>query len=216
MPGRVFVTGGSGFVGSAVIDELLERGYAVNALVNRRKIPTREGKDLGLVNADLFNAPALEVGMAGCDAVIHGAAIYEVGIPKSDHAQMYEANVRGTEHVMRAALDGEIPRVVYVSTVGAFGNTNGEVVDESYDHPGGDYTSYYEETKVEAHHIVWWERGGRTDLDNLTLVCTFHHRLVHEFGWSIERDPTDGAIGWLRPDGTRYRAGPAPPEEVVA
>jgi hypothetical protein len=69
---------------------------------------------------------------------------------------------------------------------------------------------------VEAHHIVWWERGGRTDLENLTLICTFHHRLVHEHGWSIEHEAVDGAIGWLRPDGTRYHAGPAPPDEVVA
>jgi uncharacterized protein DUF222/HNH endonuclease len=63
---------------------------------------------------------------------------------------------------------------------------------------------------AKAHHIVWWSRGGRTDMDNLVVVCTFHHKLVHEFGWSIERDP-DGTVRWLRPDGTSYRAGPAPP-----
>ena len=60
-----------------------------------------------------------------------------------------------------------------------------------------------------AHHIVWWERGGRTDLENLALVCSFHHRLVHEHGWSIRRD-AEGAIRWFRPDGVRYRAGPGP------
>jgi len=65
---------------------------------------------------------------------------------------------------------------------------------------------------VQAHHIVWWERGGRTDLDNLVLVCTFHHKLVHEYGWSIRRNP-DGTVRWFRPDGNGYRAGPAPPRE---
>jgi hypothetical protein len=69
---------------------------------------------------------------------------------------------------------------------------------------------------TQGHHIVWWEGGGRTDLDNLVLVCSFHHRLVHEHGWSIERDRITGTVDWLRSDGTRYRAGPAPPEEVVA
>jgi Domain of unknown function (DUF222)/HNH endonuclease len=63
-----------------------------------------------------------------------------------------------------------------------------------------------------AHHITWWERGGRTDLDNLALVCAFHHRLVHEQGWTIGREP-DGRVRWTRPDGVRYRAGPAPPAD---
>ena len=40
---------------------------------------------------------------------------------------------------------------------------------------------------TEAHHIVWWRDGGRTDLDNLLLICSFHHRLVHEHGWSLRR-----------------------------
>ncbi|MCI0635351.1 MAG: HNH endonuclease [Actinobacteria bacterium] len=62
---------------------------------------------------------------------------------------------------------------------------------------------------TEAHHIVWWRNGGRTDLDNLVLICSFHHRLVHEHGWRVERDPS-GEIRWLRPDGVRYRAGPSP------
>jgi uncharacterized protein DUF222/HNH endonuclease len=67
---------------------------------------------------------------------------------------------------------------------------------------------------AQAHHIVWWEHGGRTDLDNLVLVCTFHHKLVHEHGWRLHRDE-DGTVRWFRPDGTGYRAGPGPPREVM-
>jgi hypothetical protein len=66
---------------------------------------------------------------------------------------------------------------------------------------------------VQAHHIAWWRHGGRTDLDNLLLVCTFHHKLVHEHGWTVRRDP-DGVSGWFFPDGRRYRAGPAPPRTL--
>jgi Domain of unknown function (DUF222)/HNH endonuclease len=62
---------------------------------------------------------------------------------------------------------------------------------------------------TQAHHIVWWRHGGRTDLDNLLLICSFHHRLVHEHGWSVKRDP-DGTIRWFLPGGARYRAGPSP------
>lgn len=67
---------------------------------------------------------------------------------------------------------------------------------------------------TQAHHIRWWEHGGRTDLDNLVLVCSFHHTLVHEYGWSLTRDQ-DGTTRWFHPDGTRCRAGPAPPRESV-
>jgi hypothetical protein len=67
---------------------------------------------------------------------------------------------------------------------------------------------------TQAHHIVWWERGGRTDLDNLVLVCSFHHRLVHEYGWAVRRDQV-GTVLWWRSDGTRYRVGPSPPRERV-
>jgi hypothetical protein len=64
---------------------------------------------------------------------------------------------------------------------------------------------------AQAHHVRWWSRGGTTELDNLVLLCSFHHKLVlHEHGWSLIRDP-DNAVRWFLPEGTRYRAGPAPP-----
>jgi hypothetical protein len=62
---------------------------------------------------------------------------------------------------------------------------------------------------TEAHHLRWWRHGGRTDLHNLALICSFHHRLVHEHGWSVKRDAS-GDLLWRRPDGTRYESGPSP------
>jgi len=64
-----------------------------------------------------------------------------------------------------------------------------------------------------AHHVRWWSRGGRTDLDNLVLLCSFHHRLVHEGGWSLTLGPKRD-VEWFRPDGARHRAGPAPPAQL--
>jgi hypothetical protein len=61
---------------------------------------------------------------------------------------------------------------------------------------------------TEAHHLRWWRHGGRTDLANLALICSFHHRLVHEHGWSVKRDANE--LLWRRPDGTRYESGPSP------
>jgi hypothetical protein len=60
---------------------------------------------------------------------------------------------------------------------------------------------------TEAHHIVWWRHGGRTDPSNLLLICSFHHRLVHELGWSIRRE-ADGETAWFHPDGSCHRSGP--------
>jgi hypothetical protein len=68
---------------------------------------------------------------------------------------------------------------------------------------------------TQAHHIVWWSRGGPTDLENLILLCSFHHKLVHEHGWRVTRD-ADGTVRWFHPDGRRYRAGPAPPSPPKA
>src|SRR5439155_23840311 len=67
---------------------------------------------------------------------------------------------------------------------------------------------------TQAHHILWWEKGGTTDLDNLVLVCSFHHRLVHEHGWRIVRE-RDGTVAWFLPDETPYRAGPGPPRRGI-
>ena len=152
---RVFLTGGTGFIGGHVASRLRERGDEVVALV-RSTEKGRQLEALGceLVIGDLGDETAIASGLEGCDAAIHNAAVYEVGIPEREHRAMYEANVLGTERVLRAALEAKTPKVVYVSTVGAFGNTHGEVVDESYVHPGREYTSYYEETKVEAHRIA--------------------------------------------------------------
>ncbi len=152
---KVFVTGGTGFIGGEVARQLRARGEEVACLVRTPE----KGKgvaDLGceLVAGDLGDTEALRAGIEGCDAVIHAAAMYEVGIPAKQHPAMWEANVAGTERVMQAALEAGVPRIVYVSTVGAFGNTHKEVVDESYEHPGKEFTSYYEQTKLEAHKIV--------------------------------------------------------------
>ena len=60
---------------------------------------------------------------------------------------------------------------------------------------------------VDGHHVWHWEDGGPTQLDNLTTVCHFHHKLVHEFRWNVHLDRNQVAH-WLRPDGRRYEPGP--------
>jgi Domain of unknown function (DUF222)/HNH endonuclease len=56
---------------------------------------------------------------------------------------------------------------------------------------------------VHGHHIRHWAHGGETALENLTLVCTFHHRLLHEGGFNVRRHPEDNELEWLDPRGLR-------------
>jgi dihydroflavonol-4-reductase len=152
---KVFLTGGTGFIGGETARQLRARGDEVICLVRDRE-KGESLADLGceLVLGDLSDEAAIRRGLEGCDAAIHAAAMYEIGIPASKRPAMWEANVAGTERVLKAALDAEVGKVVYVSTVGVFGNTHRRVVAESYEHPGKEFTSYYEETKLEAHKIA--------------------------------------------------------------
>ena len=66
---------------------------------------------------------------------------------------------------------------------------------------------------LHMHHVVHWIRGGLTELDNLITLCTFHHKLIHEFRWSVTLDHHQRPV-WFRPSGRVYEPGPAPPTEI--
>src|SRR5262249_56869847 len=106
------------------------------------------------VEGDVSGRGELRMAMTGSDVVFHVAARYEVGIPTSERDAMYETNVHGTANVLDAAWDAQVPRIIYVSTVNVFGNTHGEIVDETYVRPAGDYVSAYDWTKHVAHEIA--------------------------------------------------------------
>ena len=147
------MTGGTGFIGSRVVRRLRDRGDDVVVLA--RSPDKAAGLDAQVVEGDLGNAEAIRRGVEGCQAVFHIAADYRVGMPKSKREAMYDANVRGTERVLDAAAGAGVDRIVYVSTVNAFGNTNGRTVDETYsrDESNG-FVSYYDETKYLAHKLA--------------------------------------------------------------
>jgi nucleoside-diphosphate-sugar epimerase len=93
--------------------------------------------------------------MSGCDGVIHAAAVYAVGIPKSERAAMLRSNIEGTENVLDAAIAIEVPKIVYVSTVNVFGNTHGKIVDERYRRNLAEgWLTTYDEAKYRAHEVA--------------------------------------------------------------
>ncbi len=116
-----FVTGASGFVGSNLVHELVGQGHRVRALL-------RPGADLrGLQDADYEavtgditeKSDVLAEKMRGCDWCFHVAASYALWLP--DYRPMFEANVLGTQKVLRGALKAGCSRIIYTSTVGCIG-----------------------------------------------------------------------------------------------
>lgn len=157
---RVFLTGGTGFIGGHVARRLRERGDDVVALV-RSPEKAAALRELGceLVAGDLSDGDAIARGVEGAEAVVHAGAVYKVGVPKSEHAAMFEANVAGTERVLDAAVTAGVPRIVYVSTCAVFGNTHGELVSEGYERDSP-FPSEYERTKTLAHELAQDRIGG--------------------------------------------------------
>lgn len=150
---RVFLTGATGFIGSRVAARLKARGHDVVAFV-RTPMSTAPLVACGceLLQGDVEDRAALRKGMQGADAVIHAAALYEIGIRVSERSRMIKTNVEGTQNVFDAAKAIGVPKTVYVSTINIFGNTNGESVDETYRrNEKAGFLSCYDESKYLAH-----------------------------------------------------------------
>src|SRR4029453_12084551 len=150
---RAFVTGGTGFIGSRVVKRLRDRGDEVVVLARRPE--KAAGLDAEVVHGDLSDAESIRRCAEGCPAVFHVSPDYRGGIDPSKRESMRDANVRGTERVLDASADAGVDRVVYVSTINIFGNTNGQTVDESYRRDEADgFVSTYDETKYRAHLLA--------------------------------------------------------------
>lgn len=151
---RIFLTGGTGFIGQHVAKLLRDRGDEVAALV---RTPGKAGviSALGcdLIEGDLDDVAGMTAAMHDADAVVHAAGLYEVGVLSDRHQALYEVNVVGTANVLDAATTAGVDRIVYVSTFGALGDTRGTVKDETATHHG-EYVSEYDRTKHLAHETA--------------------------------------------------------------
>jgi dihydroflavonol-4-reductase len=117
----VFLTGASGFVGGHVLDALLERGYAVRALVRDGGMPARERCEQ--VHGDLATPGSLVPALRGCRYVVHAAAVYSFA-PR-DRAQLHAINVGGTTGLLEAARIAGVERAVVTSSSAAVGPARG-------------------------------------------------------------------------------------------
>ncbi|BAY80985.1 NAD-dependent epimerase/dehydratase [Calothrix parasitica NIES-267] len=150
---KALVTGANGFTGSHLVKALQQRGDSVVGLVRESSDLTRlKDTEIELVFGDITDRKALREAMKDVDTVFHTAAFVELGLV--DAAKMERVNVEGTQAVLEIAKEMEISKMVYCSTIGVYGDTKGEVIDETFERTQEDFSSAYDSTKYEAQQLV--------------------------------------------------------------
>jgi farnesol dehydrogenase len=150
---KIFITGGSGFIGSKLTRRLADDNHEVVMLLrNPVRSTVFAGKNFKIIKGDISDKGTLIEGMKDCDLVFHLAANTE---PWSEDPSIpYLVNVKGTINVLEAAMESSVKRVIYTSTCGTLGySENGKIIDETTISESG-YCTVYEKTKSEAEKKV--------------------------------------------------------------
>jgi nucleoside-diphosphate-sugar epimerase len=152
---KVLVTGGTGFTGSHTVRALVAAGHEVRLLVrDARKVPrVFEPNGLGLsdlVVGDMTDPPAVEKALAGCDGVVHSAAL--VDLRRASARLVEDTNARGVELVVGGAARRGLPRIVYVSSLSVFFVPGGPPVSPEL--PIAHATTAYARSKAQAEVYV--------------------------------------------------------------
>jgi farnesol dehydrogenase len=144
---KVLVTGGTGFLGRRIVSELADR-HALRLLVRRGSSRERFPAGVELAEGDVTDRASLARAMAGCDAVLHAAALVKILAPRE---QFDRVNVGGLDNVLAAAESaGGVERILYISSFMALGPTDGRVLDESAEPRDRSWINDYERTKTLA------------------------------------------------------------------
>jgi nucleoside-diphosphate-sugar epimerase len=160
---KVLVTGGTGFVGSHVVRNLLASGQSVRLLVRDVDRATAMGTSAGwvvegsdpvpsieFVQGDITDPVSVSAAIAGCDALVHAAAGTPIRTRSVD--EMFAVNVGGVKHVVTSALAQGVERIVVVSSITAIFNADASKV--TADAPPARSNMPYGKSKVEAEHYL--------------------------------------------------------------
>lgn len=147
---RVLVTGGRGFLGSHVVRALLERGDDVRVFAHSAMRDVFDEAPGETFEGDIRDERAVREAMKGVDQVVHLVSNFRKG--GSDRADAHDVNVLGTQHVLRAAQQEGVERVVHCSTIGVHGDVEEIPATETTPFNPRDL---YQETKLEAEQWAW-------------------------------------------------------------
>ncbi len=145
---QILVTGGSGFIGSHIVDKLVENGYEVR--VFDRVKPLRE--DVEWLNGDLLNEKDVLEACKDIEAIFHLAAIADVNVALSHFDVCLTINEMGTMNILKSATAQEVERVILASTTWVYGRNKG-VVDESTPIPFPEHI--YTKTKIGQEQLLY-------------------------------------------------------------
>jgi dihydroflavonol-4-reductase len=163
---RVFVTGGSGVVGGALVDSLRGRDDDVVALARSDASEAAlERRGARVVRGDILDAEVLTRGMEGCDTVYHVAGINTLCV--EDPSAMLRANIEGPAVVIRAAAQAGVARVVHTSSAATLGEPEGSIGNEDTPHRGW-FLSTYERSKTEGEKVAF-ETGRQEGIEVVSV-----------------------------------------------
>ena len=151
---KTLVTGATGFLGSAIVRELLQDGREVRVLV-REGTPTDniDGLDLERVYGDLRDKESLKKALADCNVLYHTAAYYSLW--DKNKRLIYDINVEGTRNILQTALEAGIAKTVYTSTVGCIGLLeNGAPANEDTPFNPSTLSNDYKRSKYQAEKVA--------------------------------------------------------------
>ena len=198
----VLVTGGSGFIGSHCILQLLAAGHRVRTTVRnpKREADVRamlkdgsaaESDRLSFVTADLERDSGWQEAVAGCDYVLHVASPFPLNVPKDENELIVPAR-DGALRLLRAARDAGIKRVVLTSSFAAIGYGQKErstpFTEKDWTDPNGDDVAPYTKSKTLAERAAWdfiAKEGGALELSVVNPVGVFGPVLGPDYSTSI-------------------------------
>lgn len=147
------VTGGTGFIGSAVVRKLLEQKRSVRCLIEPgANTANLEGLPVERITCDVTDLDTMKKALGDCDTLFHLAALYKTWLP--DDEVIYRVNVEGTVSTLLAAQQAKVDRVVYTSSIAAIGLVDGGLADETTKFNLFDVANPYILTKWQSERIA--------------------------------------------------------------